>query len=214
MPARISGLYALTPDTADTGALAAMVRAALEGGCRWVQYRNKTADGVLRREQALVLRRVTAQWAAALIVNDDPALALAAGADGVHLGGEDAPVDEARQLLGTGRIIGASCYDRLDLALTAQAAGADYVAFGSFFPSSVKPGAVRPEPGLLTRAGERINLPLVAIGGITPENAPALIAAGASALAVVTALFGAPDVAGAARRFCRLFNISTLASEP
>jgi thiamine-phosphate pyrophosphorylase len=214
MAARISGLYAVTPDTADTAALVALVRAALGGGCRWVQYRNKFADADLRREQALALRRVTAQSGAALIVNDDPALALAAGADGVHVGGEDAPVDEARRLLGAGRIIGASCYDRLDLALAAQTAGADYVAFGSFFPSPVKPGAVRPEPGLLTRARERVKLPLVAIGGITPENAPLLIDAGADALAVVSALFGVPDVAGAARRFCRLFNVSTLASEP
>jgi thiamine-phosphate pyrophosphorylase len=214
MAARISGLYAVTPDTADTAALVALVRAALDGGCRWVQYRNKVADVELRREQAWALRRVTAQSGVALIVNDDPALALAAGADGVHVGGEDAPVEEARRLLGAGAIIGASCYDRLDLALAAQAAGADYVAFGSFFPSTVKPGAVRPEPGLLTRARERVNLPRVAIGGITPENAPLLITAGADALAVVSALFGVPDVAGAARRFCALFNVSTQASEP
>lgn len=214
MAARISGLYAVTPDTADTADLVTRVHAALDGGCRWVQYRNKAAENGLRREQALALRRVTAQSGAALIVNDDPALALAAGADGVHLGGDDAPVEEARRLLGAGAIIGTSCYDRLELALAARAAGADYVAFGSFYPSSVKPGAVRPEPGLLTRARKQVGLPLVAIGGITPENAPVLIAAGADALAVVTALFGAPDIAGTARRFCALFTFSPLASEP
>jgi thiamine-phosphate pyrophosphorylase len=203
----------VTPETADTAALLALLRQALEGGCRWVQYRGKHADAGLRREQARALRRLTSEFGAALIVNDDPALALEIGAEGVHLGRDDAPVSEARRALGPDRIVGASCYDRLELALAAQGAGADYAAFGSFFPSGTKPGAVRARPALLTRARERLGLPLVAIGGITPENAPALIAAGADAVAVVGALFGAPDIAAAARRFCRLFAVSSPVSE-
>jgi thiamine-phosphate pyrophosphorylase len=213
MPPRISGLYAVTPETADTAALVAMVRAALEGGCRWVQYRSKSPDARLRREQARALRGLTAAFGAALIVNDDAALALECGAEGMHLGREDMAVGEARRVLGAGRVIGASCYDRLELAVAAQAAGADYVAFGSFFPSTVKPGAVRSGVELLARARERLALPRVAIGGITPENAPALIAAGADAVAVVSALFGAPDIAATARRFGALFKIPSPINE-
>ncbi len=203
--ARISGLYAVTPDLADTAHLSQRVRAALEGGCRWVQYRNKAAGAALRREQALALRRLTREWGARLIVNDDLELTLEADADGVHVGQGDLPAAEARRRLGPQRILGVSCHDRLELAEQAQRAGADYAAFGSFYPSGVKPDAVRPDPGLLTRARERLDLPRVAIGGITPENAPRLIAAGADAVAVVSALFGAPDVRATARRFCRLF---------
>ena len=132
--AGISGLYAVTPELADTGRLAALVRAALEGGCRWVQYRAKSGDAALRREQALELRRLTAQWAARLIVNDDVALALEVGADGAHVGQADLPAAEARKLLGPERILGVTCHDRLDLAEQAERSGADYVAFGSFFP--------------------------------------------------------------------------------
>jgi len=211
--AGISGLYAVTPDLADTRRLAALVLAALEGGCRWVQYRGKAADAALRREQARELRRLTAQWGARLIVNDDVALALEAGADGAHVGQDDLPAAQARRMLGPERILGVSCHNRLELAEQAERAGADYVAFGSFHPSGVKPEAVRADPALLTAARERIGLPRVAIGGITPENAPALIAAGANAVAVVSALFGAPDVRAAAQRFSRLFPVTCASRE-
>ncbi|HSD59845.1 MAG TPA: thiamine phosphate synthase [Burkholderiales bacterium] len=211
--ARISGLYAVTPDLADTRRLAALVRAALEGGCRWVQYRGKAADAVRRREQARELRRLTTQWGARLIVNDDVALALEVGADGAHVGQDDLPAAQARQMLGPDGILGVSCHNRLELAAQAELAGADYVAFGSFHPSGVKPLAVRADPALLTGARERIGLPRVAIGGITPENAPVLIAAGADAVAVVSALFGAPDVREAAQRFCHLFPVTCKTEE-
>jgi thiamine-phosphate pyrophosphorylase len=152
------------------------------------------------------------KFRAPLIVNDHLDLALAAQADGLHLGAEDESLATARERLGPARILGASCYDRLELALDAERLGADYVAFGSFFPSSVKPGAVRAPLALLREASRRLSVPVVAIGGITPDNAPQLIAAGASAIAVVSALFGADDVGLAARRFSTLFARSELAT--
>ena len=141
-----------------------------------------------------------------LIVNDDVALAAAVEAAGVHLGHNDAAPAAARDLLGPRAIIGVSCYNRLDLALAARDQGADYVAFGSFFPSSTKPLAVRADIDLLRRARRELRLPLVAIGGITPENGAVLVGAGADMLAVVTGVFGAPDPQAAARAYARLFD--------
>jgi len=204
--ATIAGLYALTPDLLDTDELVARVAAAIAGGAAAVQYRNKIASPPLRRAQALVLRDLCAAQGITFIVNDDVNLAYAVDADGVHLGRDDAPLIRARQRLGSTAIIGASCYDSLELAAAAVASGADYVAFGSFFPSTVKPDAARVEASLLTAAKARWNVCTVAIGGITPATAPALIAAGADALAVVTALFDAPDVAAAAKAFRDAFD--------
>jgi thiamine-phosphate pyrophosphorylase len=211
--ARISGLYAVTPDEADTRTLFRMVRAALDGGARWVQYRNKTASAVLRREQAAGVRELCAECGARLIVNDDVALALEVNADGAHVGCDDMPITEARHRLGPEKVLGASCYDRVDLAEAAARGGADYVAFGSFFPSSVKPGAVKARPEFIQEAKRLSGLPVVAIGGITLENAPRLIEAGVDALAVITALFGASDVRAAARAFSELFRISCSTSD-
>jgi thiamine-phosphate pyrophosphorylase len=211
--ARISGLYAVTPDEADTRTLLRRVLAALDGGARWVQYRNKTADAGLRREQAAAIRALCAARGARLIVNDDVALALEVDADGAHMGSDDMPAAEARHHLGPGKLLGVSCYDRVDLAEAAARGGADYVALGSFFPSSVKPGAVKARPELIQEAKRLSALPVVAIGGITLENAPRLIEAGADALAVITALFGAPDVRAAARAFSGLFRISCSTSD-
>lgn len=206
MENRISGLYAITPDEADTARLAAKVRDVLEGGADLVQYRNKTADAALRREQAGMLLEICRAYRVPLIVNDEVGLAAGIGADGVHLGGEDGPIAAARAELGSGRICGASCYNMLDNALAAQRAGATYVAFGSFFPSGVKPKAVRAPVSLLTEAKRRLSVPVVAIGGITLENAPQLVTAGADGLAVISALFDAPDVKHAARQFRTLFD--------
>ena len=192
--ATIAGLYALTPDLLDTDELVTRVAAAIAGGAAAVQYRNKIASPPLRRAQALVLRDLCA------------AQGITFDADGVHLGRDDAPLIRARQRLGSTAIIGASCYDSLERAAAAIASGADYVAFGSFFPSTVKPDAARVEASLLTAAKARWNVSTVAIGGITPATAPALIAAGADALAVVTALFDAPDVAAAAKAFRDAFD--------
>jgi thiamine-phosphate pyrophosphorylase len=203
--ATIAGLYALTPDLLDTDELIARVTAAISGGAAAVQYRSKIASPPLRRAQALALRDLCAARDVTFIVNDDVNLAYAVDADGVHLGRDDAPLGRARQRLGSTAIIGASCYDSLERAAAAVAAGADYVAFGSFFPSMVKPGAARVEPSVLTTAKMRWNVAAVAIGGITPATAPVLIAAGADALAVITAVFDAPDIAAAAKAFRAAF---------
>lgn len=208
----LRGLYAVTPDPppdatgADDQRLIAQVAQAIVGGARLIQYRAKSLDPEQRRAQATELAALCRRADIPLIINDDLELALAVGASGVHLGRDDGDPATARGRLGPNAIIGVSCYDSLALAESAVAAGASYVAFGSFFPSTVKPGAVRPSPALLTRARARLGLPLVAIGGITPQNAGLLIAAGADLLAVITAVFAAPDVAGAARAFSRLFE--------
>ncbi len=207
--ATIAGLYALTPDLLDTDELVARVAAAIAGGAAAVQYRSKIASPPLRRAQALTLRDLCAAQGIIFIVNDDVNLAYAVDADGVHLGRDDSPLARARQRLGSTAIIGASCYDSLERAAAAVAAGADYVAFGSFFPSTVKPDAAHVEASLLTAAKARWSVSTVAIGGITPATAPPLIAAGADALAVITALFDAPDVAAAARAFREAFDAAT-----
>jgi thiamine-phosphate pyrophosphorylase len=202
----IKGLYAITPDSTDTPELLRKVRLALQGGARVLQYRNKTADAVLRLQQAQVLRQLTREFAATFIVNDDAQLAAQVDADGVHLGGEDGSVAAARMLLGETKIIGVSCYNRQPLAIEAVRAGADYVAFGAFFPSSVKPGAVRAEPALLVWARRELAVPLVAIGGITPGNGASLVQAGADALAVISAVFDATDIRSAAQEFSTLIS--------
>lgn len=205
MTRAISGLYAITPDLADTQALVAAAEAALAGGARVLQYRNKSATAALRLTQARALRALCRKRRVPLLINDHLELALAVEADGLHLGVEDGSLAAARAQLGPERILGASCYDRLEAALEAGRLGADYVAFGSFFPSSVKPGAVRAPLALLHNAKRRLAVPVVAIGGITLENAPELIAAGADSVAVISALFDADDIGNAARRFRALF---------
>jgi len=202
---RISGLYAVTPETHDGDWLAVQVERALIGGAHVVQYRNKSADRDLRRRQAVRLGDLCRQHEAVLIINDDVRLALEIDADGVHLGRDDQSLVEARAMLGAGKLIGVSCYDSLGRAGEAQRSGADYVAFGSFFPSSVKPQAVRASLELLREARVQLRLPIVAIGGITPDNGAALVEAGADALAVISALFQVADTLSAARAFARLF---------
>jgi thiamine-phosphate pyrophosphorylase len=199
------GLYAVTPDEPDTAALVAAVREALAGGAAAVQYRNKAADAALRRAQAAALAALCRDSGVPLVVNDDLELALAVDAAGVHLGRDDGDLADARRRLPRGKLLGASCYDRLDGALRAAAAGADYVAFGSLFPSPTKPGAVVAPLALFGAAKRRLGVPLVAIGGITLANARTAIAAGADALAVITALFDADDIAARARSFAALF---------
>ncbi len=201
---QINGLYAITPDEADTAELLRKVRLALLGGARLLQYRNKTANEVLRLKQARALRELTREFAVPLFINDDAVLAQQVAADGVHLGGEDGSVAAARAVLGDARLIGVSCYNRLDLAREAVTQGADYVAFGSFFASTVKPNARVATPDLLRQARREIALPLVAIGGITAQNGAQLLEAGANALAVISAVFAAPDIQGAAQQFSNL----------
>lgn len=206
----IAGLYALTPDLLDSDELVERVTSAIAGGAKAIQYRNKIASPPLRRAQALALRDLCSAQSVTFIVNDDVNLAYGVDADGVHLGRDDAPLAHARRRLGHGAIIGASCYDSLDRAAAAIAAGADYLAFGSFFPSTIKPDAVRAQPALLTAAKARWNVTVVAIGGITASHAAVLIDAGADALAVLTAVFAAGDIRGAAKAFSDAFAAQTM----
>ena len=197
------GLYLITPDEADSARLLARVTPLLPFvAC--LQYRNKTADAALRARQAGMLQAVCAEAGVPLIVNDDAALAAAIGADGVHLGEHDGDIAAARVSVGDA-IIGVSCYDDLTRAERAAAQGADYIAFGAFFPSSTKPNARRASLDLLHESA-RLKLPRVAIGGITPDNASPLIAAGADLIAVISGVFDAPDPIQAARAYRALFD--------
>jgi thiamine-phosphate pyrophosphorylase len=205
---RIKGLYAVTSDQADTARLLIQVEAALGGGAALVQYRNKPGAEALRREQAAGLLALCRKFGVPLIINDHVELCRDLGADGVHLGSDDGDIAVARAALGPGKIIGISCYNRLDLARKAAAQGADYVAFGSCFDSGTKPAAVRAPLELFSEA-KQIGLPTVAIGGITAENAPLAIRAGADSIAVIGALWTAPDIRQAALTFSHLFSDHT-----
>lgn len=201
----ISGLYLVTPDSDDTDWLYHRVQQAIAGGVALVQYRHKTADDALRHAQAAALLAVCRAGNVPLLINDDVALAAALDADGVHVGQHDADIAAARQVLGASKIIGASCYNRFALAEQAQAAGADYVAFGACYPSSTKPEAPRASTALFQLAKQQLSVPVVGIGGITLENAPPLITAGADALAVITDIFQAADTTARCRHYRTLF---------
>lgn len=198
------GLYLLTPDEPDTGRLLARLQPLLATRPALVQYRNKLAGRDLVREQATAVLAACRAANIPMLVNDDWRLAAGIGADGAHLGEHDGVLAEARTALGPGAILGASCYDSLERARAAAAAGASYIAFGAFFPSGTKPGARHAHPGLL-RESAGLGLPRVAIGGLTPDNAAPVIAAGADLLAVIGAVFDAPDPVAVARAFTRLF---------
>lgn len=206
----IKGVYAITPDCADTKDLLHRARLALAGDVQVLQYRNKSANTAQRLEQAHALRKLTREFAITFIVNDDVQLATNVDADGVHLGVADDSVDTARAALGIHKIIGISCYNRLSLAQDAVHAGADYVAFGAFFPSTIKPNAEVADIELLQQARAELSVPLVAIGGITLHNAALLVHAGADALAVISALFDAEDIMATAKKLSKLFNSSPL----
>jgi thiamine-phosphate pyrophosphorylase len=199
----LPGLYLITPDEPGADRLLARVAPLLPfAAC--LQYRNKRVDAELRERQARDLRALCRDAGVPLIINDDAALAARIGADGVHLGEHDGDIAVARGLLGDAAIIGMSCYDELTRAEIAASAGADYLAFGAFFPSPTKPHARRAAPALLQSAAG-LGLPLVAIGGITPDNARPLIAAGADLIAVISGVFDAPDPVAAARSYHACF---------
>ncbi len=220
MTLRLPGLYAVTPDGLPDGDLLDRVARSLAGGVRLLQYRAKPAGGAGVRSHAdthadaHAAARVRAAHAIAaacraagamLIVNDDPWLAAEVGADGVHLGRDDGTVARARGFVGRA-LVGVSCYDSIERALQAEADGADYVAFGAMFPSRVKPDAVRASPALLASARARLRVPVVAIGGIDLDNAASVLRAGADSLAVISALYAAPDIGAAVRRFNELIE--------
>ncbi len=205
MPTAIKGLYAITPEHSDTATLLALIRQALQGGAQLVQYRSKSENIALKHAQASELLTLCRDFHVPLIINDDVRLAALIDADGVHLGETDPALQEARINLGPDKIIGISCYQDLDRAVRIAAQGADYVAFGSFYPSSTKPQAPLCPLGLLTLAKAKLHIPVVAIGGITTANAPDLIQAGADAVAVISALFDAPNIELAAHIFSSMF---------
>ena len=209
LPSR--GLYAITSDAyrAPDG-IEAAVAAAIAGGALLIQYRNKNNSGYAQRyTEAVALRAICRRHGRPLIVNDDLALARAVAADGLHIGRHDASYTDARAVLGGDAIIGVSCYGDVAAARAAQANGADYVAFGRFFPSKSKPGAATAQVSLLTQAKRQLSIPIVAVGGITPENGALLLDAGADILAVIEGVFGAADVRTAAARYARLFSRHT-----
>lgn len=204
----LRGLYAITDSQllAD-GKLLPYVEAALKGGAKLLQYRDKSDDAARRLRQAEALRELCLRHGAQLIINDDLELAARLGV-GLHLGQEDGSLSAARALLGHKAIIGATCHASLELAEQARSEGASYLAFGRFFTSNTKPGAPAAPLELLEQARTRFRLPLVAIGGVTLDNAPQLLARGASMVAVVHALFAAPNAAEVERRahaFSQLF---------
>lgn len=201
---QLRGLYAVTPDDLLLPRLSAMVGAALKGGVKLVQYRNKFAPAPLRRAQAAELLRICRAAGAKLIVNDDLALALEIGAEGVHLGRDDGDLAAARAVLGPDGILGVSCYNDIARAEAAAAAGADYLAFGAVFTSPTRPDAV-PAPLSLLGEAKRFGLPIAAIGGVTLRNADSVIAAGADMVAVISGLFDTMDIAARAAEFQDLF---------
>lgn len=203
----LRGLYAIADTRLLKGEqLVTAVENALLGGARIIQYRDKRSDRHTREKHASHLLQICRASGCPLIINDDIELALQINADGVHLGRADCNITEARARLGQDKLIGASCYDSLDRARQARNDGADYVAFGCFFPSRTKPDAVKVHPDILTQASTQLSVPRVAIGGITVENGAQLIKAGADMLAVIQGVFGQPDVLQAACHLSALFG--------
>ena len=201
-PAR--GLYAITQtDNKTTDTIINEVKAAIRGGAAIVQYRDKNPCDALLLARELV--KICHQYEVPLIINDDVELAARTGADGVHIGKEDGAIAQARKRLGNDAIIGVSCYDFVERAIEAQAQGATYVAFGRFFPSSSKPLAAPAKIETLQQAKRLLNIPIVAIGGILPENGAQLLAAGADVLAVIGGLFDSQPEQSA-RAYQALFN--------
>jgi thiamine-phosphate pyrophosphorylase len=191
-------LYLITPPALEATAFADRLAEALDAGdVASVQLRLKdVSDGAICRA-AEILRPVAQRRGVAFLMNDRPDLALATGCDGAHIGQQDASYAEARRLLGADRIVGVTCHESRHLAIEAADAGADYVAFGAFFPSATKAGKHLADPELLRWWSEVMTAPCVAIGGITPENCGPLVAAGADFLAVISAVWDHPEGPGA-----------------
>lgn len=203
----LKGLYVITDDQLSGSHLLMHVQQALAGGASLVQYRSKSGSEAAREYTARAVLELCREHRVPLLINDDARLAAKIGADGVHLGQADGRISAARQRLGSGAIIGATCHASLPLALAAQAEGASYVAFGRFFDSQTKPEAPPAYISILREARAALDIPICAIGGITPDNAPALLEAGADMLAVIHGVFGQEDVRMAAENYAQLFNL-------
>lgn len=203
----IKGLYAITPDLSQTDELLDKVKKALQGGVTLLQYRNKLANNKLLREQAQALLALCRQYHVPMIINDHLDLAIEIDADGVHLGQDDLTHDDVNEELARyDKILGISCYNSVELALHAQKIGADYLAFGAFFPSVTKPNAVTASINLVKQTKKHVTIPIVGIGGIRLSNAAEIIQAGCAAVAVSDDLFNAPDIQDRARQFQQLFG--------
>lgn len=206
---RLRGLYAITDESLIPEAqFHHVIKQALQGGAAVIQYRDKSDNDEKRQQQATVLRTLCNQYNALLIINDDLELARCVKADGIHLGENDASISEARQALGATAIIGISCYNQLELAIKAENEGANYVAFGAFFTSTVKPGARVAKLDLLSEAKARLNIPVCAIGGITSNNAKQVFDAGADMVAVISGLFAHQQVKPVSRQIADLAPIN------
>ena len=201
----MQGLYLVTPNWDDTDKLLEYTGAALHAGASMVQYRHKNAGPALRREQGAALLALCRRYRRPLIINDHVSLCLTLDADGVHVGGADVSVAEARAAVGAGKIVGASCYGELALARAAERDGASYAAFGGFYPSTVKQYSFVTAPEVVGQARFELSLPLVVIGGMTPANAAPLVAHGAHMVAAITSVYLADDPGKAARAFDALF---------
>jgi thiamine-phosphate pyrophosphorylase len=199
-------LYLISPQEVG-GAFPDRLRAALSAGpVAAFQLRVKDVDEHELARLAEPLQRICFDAGTAFIVNDSMALAKRLGADGVHLGQQDGDVREARALLGPSAQIGVTCHDSRHLAMEAGEAGADYVAFGAFYPTTTKPSQYRPDPSILSWWASVFEIPCVAIGGITPDNAAPLIAAGTDFLAACQAVWGVDDPASAVARFIEVMS--------
>jgi len=203
---QIQGLYAITPDEQNTDLLLTIVEAALQGGASVLQYRNKLANHKLQNQQARELLSLCRQYHVPFIVNDSVELCLTLDADGVHLGSDDGNIAEFRERFGADKLLGASCYNRFDLAMQAQQAGASYVAFGACFASNTKPNAPEATLDLFKQAKAQLHIPTVAIGGITLANASLVIDAGASSIAVINAIFNTDNIKATTQQFSQLFG--------
>jgi thiamine-phosphate pyrophosphorylase len=206
------GLYGITPAWSDFKKLVRATEQAAEGGMAALQWRQKSITALQAIDQAGQLREVCRRLGVVFIVNDSIDLALAVDADGVHLGREDGDPSSARDRIGAGKLLGASCYNELSRAQQALSAGADYIAFGAVYPSSVKPNAVKAglelfqEVRALSGTLNDAQPGVIAIGGITPENAAPLLQAGATGIAVISGLFEVADIRAQAQRYSRLFE--------
>ena len=202
----IKGLYAITPDSADLNTLIQKTQLAIEGGAFMVQYRSKIRNRDVKMQQCAAILRLCREYDVPCIVNDDVEICRVLKADGVHLGENDDNIAEVRHILGEDAIIGSSCYDQLNRAKQAQKEGASYVAFGAVFPTPTKPNAPRATLELLREAKSEIQIPIVAIGGITMNNAHDVIETGVDAIAVITSLYESNSIKETAETFSQMFH--------
>ncbi len=204
---KLKGLYAITDEKLITGKnFNTAIESALQGGASIIQYRDKSNNHKKRFQQASTLKSLCKQYNAVCLINDDLELAKKISADGIHLGKNDIAISEARKTLGENAIIGISCYNDFQLAISAKNNTADYVAFGAMFSSSTKPEAINADIKLISEAKHKLAIPVCAIGGITEKNIQQLIQQGADMTAVINGLFAANDIKRAASKFSNFFN--------